>query len=338
MMVSGKSHKKILELHQKYGHVVRVAPDELSFTDPAAWTDIIGFRKRGQGENGKDPVFWKAQQHSVISANRDNHRRQRRVLAHGFSAQSMVDQQDLIQSYVNLLIQRLRENCGDGKRPLEVTSWFNWTTFDIIGDLVFGEPFGCLENSNYHPWISLIFSRIRTSSVSTVIRRFPFGSHFIKILLSKKALRRFHAHFQMTQEKVAKRLEMEGPRADFMESMASRNDNLQMSHPEILDNASLLIIAGSETTATALSGTTYLLASHPDVLAKVADEVRSSFDCEEDINLLSVQKLSYMLAVLHEALRVHPAVPTPSPRRAQPGGDTICGQYVPEGVSHDGFS
>ena len=31
------------------------------------------------------------------------------------------------------------------------------TTFDIIGDLAFGEPFGCLETSQNHGWIKLIF-------------------------------------------------------------------------------------------------------------------------------------------------------------------------------------
>ncbi|KPM36017.1 Isotrichodermin C-15 hydroxylase [Neonectria ditissima] len=329
-MFSGQSHKKILELHQKYGPVVRVAPDELSFTDPTAWTDIMGHRKRGQGENAKDPIFWKTQKHSVISADRDNHRRQRRVLAHGFSAQSMMEQRELIQDYVSLLIRRLRDNCSNGERPLEMTSWFNWTTFDIIGDLVFGEPFGCLENSNYHPWVSLIFDRVRMNAINVVLRRFPFGTKFVKMIVTKKAIENFHAHFQLTQEKVAKRLEMQDPRPDFMESMTGRKDKLQMSHPEILDNASLLIIAGSETTATALSGAAYLLATNPEVFTKLANEVRTSFESEDDIDLLSVQKLGYMLAVLNETLRVFPPVPTASPRRVQPGGDTICGKYVPE--------
>jgi cytochrome P450 len=100
-----------------------------------------------------------------------------------------------------------------------------------------------------------------------------------------------------------------------------------------LDNASLLIIAGSETTATTLSGATYMLLTHPEILQKVKDEVRLSFSSEAEIDLLSVQKLSYMMAVLQEALRMYPPVPAAIPRKAQPGGDTICGQYVPENVS-----
>lgn len=106
-----------------------------------------------------------------------------------------------------------------------------------------------------------------------------------------------------------------------------------MSHPEILDNASLLVIAGSETTATTLSAVTYLLATNPNALTAVTAEVRGAFATEEEIDLLSVQKLTYMLAVLNECLRIYPPVPTAIPRKAQPGGDTICGQYVPEDVS-----
>ncbi|OPB41811.1 cytochrome P450 monooxygenase [Trichoderma guizhouense] len=330
MIFSGKSHRKILELHQTYGDVVRVAPDELAYIDGTAWNDIMGHRKRGQGENGKDPVFWKSQQHSVISADRENHTRMRRTLAHGFSAQAMMDQQPLIQGYVDMLISRLRDNCADGTRPLEMTSWYNWATFDIIGDLAFGEPFGCLENSDYHPWVSLLFTRIRTSAANNVLRRFPFGEKLIQLLVSKQDRQKFQEHYQLTQEKVNKRLAETNPRADFMEVMTKREGAMKFSYPELLDNASLLIIAGSETTATTLSGVTYLLLTHPEVLQKTTDEVRSSFSNESEIDLLSVQKLNYMMAALQETLRMYPPVPTAIPRKAQPGGDVICGQYVPE--------
>jgi cytochrome P450 len=100
-----------------------------------------------------------------------------------------------------------------------------------------------------------------------------------------------------------------------------------------VDNSSLLIIAGSETTATTLSGVTYLLLTHHEILQKTINEVRSSFSCEAEIDLLSVQKLSYMMAVLQETLRIYPPVPATIPRKTQPGGDVICGQYVPENVS-----
>lgn len=94
-----------------------------------------------------------------------------------------------------------------------------------------------------------------------------------------------------------------------------------------------LIVAGSETTATALSGATFLLCTNPQVLSKLADEVRSSFTTEAEITLLSVQKLQYMLAVLDESIRTYPPVLGSVPREVRQGGDVICGHYLPAGVS-----
>jgi cytochrome P450 len=61
-------------------------------------------------------------------------------------------------------------------------------------------------------------------------------------------------------------------------------DNLVM-------NASVLIVAGSETTATVLSGVTYLLLRYPDKLAKLTDEVRSAFESEDDITMAKFSQL-----------------------------------------------
>lgn len=67
-------------------------------------------------------------------------------------------------------------------------------------------------------------------------------------------------------------------------------------------------------------------------MTRLVAEVRSSFDHEDEIDLISVQKLTYMMAVLNEALRIFPPVPIAIPRKAPAGGDTICGRYVPPGV------
>lgn len=99
-------------------------------------------------------------------------------------------------------------------------------------------------------------------------------------------------------------------------------------------NASTLIIAGSETTASLLSGVTFLLLKHPHALAKLTEEVRSAFKSEDDININSVGQLKYMLACLDEALRLYPPTPVGLPRVVSKGGATIVGNYVPENVSN----
>lgn len=69
------------------------------------------------------------------------------------------------------------------------------------------------------------------------------------------------------------------------------------------------------------------------VMEKLYQELTSTFSSEDDINLLSVQKLDYMFAVLHETLRIYPAVVAAIPRRAPPEGSTIGGRYIPPNVS-----
>ena len=94
----------------------------------------------------------------------------------------------------------------------------------------------------------------------------------------------------------------------------------------------MLIVAGSETTATALSGATYFLATHPEIRARIDAELRAHFRSEEEIDLLSVQKLDYLIATVHEALRIFPPVPSAIPRKAPPQGTTIGGEYIPGNV------
>lgn len=106
-----------------------------------------------------------------------------------------------------------------------------------------------------------------------------------------------------------------------------------MSFEQLSANAEILVLAGSETTATLLSGCTYLLLTNPDKMEKLKHEVRSAFASDSEITASSVNKLSYMLGVLNEALRLYPPVTSSLVRVVPPGGDMIADHWVPEGVS-----
>lgn len=101
----------------------------------------------------------------------------------------------------------------------------------------------------------------------------------------------------------------------------------------LVQNSTLFIAAGSETTATLLTATTYFLLTNPVYYEKVVSEVRSSFSDATDITLVSVSKLSWMLACLKESNRMFPVVPSWLPRRLVKGNAVIAGDVVPEGVS-----
>jgi cytochrome P450 len=94
-----------------------------------------------------------------------------------------------------------------------------------------------------------------------------------------------------------------------------------------------LLTAGTETTSTTLSGTIFLILTHPQVHERLKEEIRSTFKKAEDINFSSVHRLPYMIAVISEAMRMYPAVSLGLPREVPDGGCMIAGHFVPERAS-----
>jgi len=109
------------------------------------------------------------------------------------------------------------------------------------------------------------------------------------------------------------------------------NDEKGMTTQEIESNSSLLIIAGSETTATFLSGITYHLLQTPSVLQNLTSLIRSTFPTESSITFTALQQLEYFTACLEEAFRTYPPVPSGLIRTTLPEGSFIAGRYVPPG-------
>lgn len=217
------------DLHRQYGEVVRVAPDELAFANPTAWNDIHGHRTKGQLEMEKSAKFYrpiKGGPRDIVSADREEHSKLRRTLAHGFSEKSLRDQQPLIKKYVDLFVQRLHENCDGGSAKLDMTAWYNYTTFDIIGDLAFGEPFGCLENSRYHSWVSTILSLTRLGTIFQSLAMYPT----IKTLLdafvpfAERMNKQRQEFLNISKVKLKDRMEKYQDRPDLVEPMLKRAD------------------------------------------------------------------------------------------------------------------
>ena len=102
-----------------------------------------------------------------------------------------------------------------------------------------------------------------------------------------------------------------------------------MSREEIMKTAGSLIIAGSESTATLLSGAIYYLLKNPTSLRKLRSEIDSKFpDDLSEITFAKLASLPYLNAVLQETLRVYPPVPGILPRRTQLGGAVINGHLI----------
>ncbi|KAI0894774.1 cytochrome P450 ClCP1 [Annulohypoxylon nitens] len=320
------------KLHAKYGPVVRITPNELAYCDPQAWKDIYGHRSGGTPELPKYDHFYRAVNNvprGIINARRDEHAALRRQLSHGFSERSMQLQEPIIGSYVDLLIHRLQEQCEGGAVGLNMREWLNWTTFDVIGDLAFGSSFECLEKSDYHPWVKLLANSVQQTAMMQILAGVGLRP-LIKYILRMKKMA-ITDNQKLVRAKVQQRMDLGVERPDFIEGFVKKKKAGEMSLSQVSANAGTLIVAGSETTATLLSGAVFLLTTNPDKLQKVTEEVRSAFKNDDEITLTSVGKLSYMLACLNECLRAYPPVPTGMPRVSPKGGCFVLGKFVPEG-------
>ncbi|KAK7534219.1 cytochrome P450 [Phyllosticta citribraziliensis] len=342
--IRGEVPAHVAALHARYGPVVRVSPRELSYITAEAWRDIYGHKIGGRGGLEKDLSFYGPDtvgSNSIIRTNDTDHARQRRLLAHAFSDRALRDQEPLIQRYVDLLSEKMGEIAKTADATLDMVRYLNCCTFDIMGDLAFGEPLGLLEKSDYTPWVAAVFGTIKTNNIrNTITLNFPLFSTLLKkIFVTENMKERNRIHAQHSIERVDRRLARKTERPDIWgfvlrhQHGADPKANMSMTLPEMHANGSTLMIAGTETTATLLSGLTYHLLLNPPVYAKLTNEIRSAFCHPDKMNMSALASLPYLCACIEEALRIYPPVPVGLPRVVPPGGRIVCGKHVPGGTS-----
>ncbi|KAJ5644710.1 cytochrome P450 [Penicillium longicatenatum] len=126
----------------------------------------------------------------------------------------------------------------------------------------------------------------------------------------------------------------ESGQSDFSSYLRASHDHKAiLSREEILSNHSFLMIAGSETTATFLSGCTFFILKHPEVYKKLALQIRQRFSSPTEMTFSSLAEMSYLRSVLQESLRMYPPVPLGMPRVVPKDGAVVSGQFVPENTS-----
>ncbi|KAF5250385.1 hypothetical protein FANTH_4418 [Fusarium anthophilum] len=325
-------------LHDRYGVIVRVAPNEISYIDPQAWKDIYGFRKGKSGKFVKDITFYgpdAANGGGIFRADDENHARQRRVFSHAFSEKALLEQEPILCQYVNLLIASLYDTIQTGSHSrIDIERWYNFTTFDIMADLTFGEPLGLLTDQRLEGFVKNVMSFLKLQGMTQILRYYPKLKFLLDPLLIPKSIKENQAkNNQEAINKVNRRLERETDRADIWTLVMNQEAERSLSIREMHANGITFMVAGTETTATALTGLTYYLLMAPHKMKILTTEIRSAFSSEGDIDLSSLARLEYLSACLEEGLRMYPPVPNGPPRKVTQGGAAVCGHWLPENVS-----
>ncbi|OQD88916.1 hypothetical protein PENANT_c003G00194 [Penicillium antarcticum] len=342
-VLRGYNHLDILALHARYGPAIRISPDELAFNTTHSFHDIYGHRPGGCFQKDRchyiPPV--NGVDHLLCAVDDANYTRQKRLLAPAFSDKALKDQEGLIRGYVDTLINKLRLRVKHGDSLVDIKTWMNFTTFDITGDLMFGESFDCLKDSQLHPWIQMIFSSLKVMAFIGVFNQFPLIRGALDLLVPAEAKQKSQEHFDLTAQKVDRRLETNIGRPDFVSAILQnglRDDMGQdcakktMTRAEIHSNGFILIIAGSETSATLLSGCLFFLCTHAKAMNRLVSEIRTAFKKDSQITFGGQCGLTYLEAVIEESLRMYPPFVTNLARVAPQHGALVNGQFVPAGT------
>ncbi|PVH82542.1 cytochrome P450 [Cadophora sp. DSE1049] len=327
---------KVAELHNKYGPVVRLGPNELSYIDERVWKDIYGYHKEGGELQKHMPAINAIGGYGLFHNPSDvDHSRIRKLLSTGFSEKAIRDRESIIQGYISLLIKRLKEKVESGEK-LDVTWWFDCLGADIAGHFGYGESFDALETSTLPEFVPIMDKLLRGLTIGLALEQYPVLRTVGNML---RNLSPFEGTFKRLVEskidKREKRLDagQEGEVEDFYSLLTRNDDAVQQLGPKTIRIVSGdLIIAGSDTTATGLSVAIYLLLKNPFKLKILTKEIRSTFKSEDEITMISTNSLKYQTAVISESMRFFPAGPETTRRITNGGGNVICGEFVPGGT------
>jgi cytochrome P450 len=331
--LSGKYHLFTQKAHEDYGTVVRISPNELSFISAAAWNHIYA-RHQGNPPLPRDKTFFNdmlVDKKTLTMADTENHARLRKAMNPAFSSRALASQEPILQQNVELFLEKLHDHATRGLQ-LDLRLWYNYITFDMIGDLAFGESFGCLDSSKFHAWVQFVVDYFYVATLLQVVHRFCPLNKLLAVLIPSSLMEQKEQHAGLTAEKVKRRMKRRTDRLDFVHPLIEARDSGAISTDEIEQQASILILAGGETTSIALTSATFLLLQNPDKMENLTKELQTHFQHESEIDVSSIKKLVYLQAVIQETLRMFPPITNGFPRQTIIGGVQIDGHVVPDQV------
>lgn len=337
---TGRKAAWVHRLHLKYGDAVRIAPDEISWTNPEAWSDIYGHPSAQQSGTLKDPRFYGEAANGaqdIIRANFTDHSRFRRGFSHAFSERTMASYEPLLRTQVERLVEGVRSSlAADARRPIDLTQAFDLTTFDVMNEFCFGKPLYMHEKTENHEWMKSLHACAKAVGLFRIARYSPWASMLLPFFVPLSLVRKYRASFRLCAENVNIKMgSLTGDdknRRDLWSRLVDLPENAQFSREELHANSVIMMLAGAETTATLLTGLVYYLLTCEGPLDKLLTEIRGAFHSASDINFRALSQLPYLQACIDEGLRLFPPVPVGNARLVPPEGRVICGSLIPAKV------
>ncbi|KAL2256849.1 hypothetical protein VTK26DRAFT_1031 [Humicola hyalothermophila] len=314
--ITARSMKKLQlfaeteKLHAQYGDYVRVGPRELSIADPEAVKAIYG----SQSPCTKGPWYTLLEPRVPLFMARDKqeHARRRKVWDQAFTTKAIAAYDVRITGFINRLLSVIDRHQG---QPLDVAQWFAYFVFDVIEDLGFSQSPNMLEDGKE----AYIFKTIRADMFNIAL--FTHLPWLLPFLKRTPLLNRNYLEFwDWIANKVDKRAKNKPAQPDIFGPLLAAYHASPQSLRDRYDlhaDAQLIVIAGSDSVAAALTHIFFHLAWDPSLASRLQRELDALPDLSHDRHLAAVPLLD---AVINETLRLHPPVPSGTQRETPPGG------------------
>ncbi|KAF1961436.1 benzoate 4-monooxygenase cytochrome-like protein P450 [Byssothecium circinans] len=345
-ILSMRSHEMYREATDKYGSIARVGPNDLITTCPdllchmsairSLYTRTLWYNRSSRVEPGKDHLF------SLIDE--ETHTKRRQKMASGYSGKENISLEPSIDLRVQQLTQLIRSKyiSSTGPRapakPIDLAMKIQYFTLDVISHIGFGQAFGDLAaDDDVDGYITASEEGMSAMTFLCATGLVPFVQWppIARLIGPSEKDKTGHGRVMRTARRlVDERMKAQNPAKGEGSDMLASFIHRGMTRDEICTEAFLQILAGSDTTATAMRCTMLHLVAQPRVYRRLQEEIDGAVrdGLVEDGKVISeanARTLPYLNAVIREGLRVHPPVTDIVPKVVPKGGDT----YIIDGVT-----
>ncbi|QKQ75974.1 cytochrome P450 [Nostoc sp. TCL240-02] len=237
---------------------------------------------------------------SVITISGAEHQRQRQLLLPPFHGERMRSYSQIISDITEKVISQYQIG-----QPFNIRSIAQAITLRVIMQAVFGLDEGPRAEKLQH-FLGEMLEK-GSSVLSVALLYFPaLQRDFGPINFWGRQMRRQQAADKLIYEEIRERREQPDPsRTDILSLLMAAKDEAgqPMTDEELHDELMTLLIAGHETTATAIAWAFYWIHKIPSVRQKLLQELDSLGDNPDPS---AIFKLPYLNAVCSETLRIYP--------------------------------
>ncbi|KAK0118355.1 hypothetical protein ONS95_012643 [Cadophora gregata] len=290
-----KWHRVVQSLHSEYGDYVRTGPRELSVADPAAMSYILGYGAKP----GKGPVYDSMEESVNTTRDREFHTQRRKIW--DSSLRTLVSTYaPQIEGFTSTLLTSIRYSIGT---PLNVNSLALHYSYDVATQLAFGQAGGFISGNQSETAKSVMAGIKEATFALGLLYHVPW---IMTLLTTFAFLPGPMKGWNDWSEKMLKERKQRGTeKPDLMGYLIANTPDTKKGNNLLFAESRVIVAAGSDTTATALTTLFTLLASSPNIVSQIRQEIDPklsstppTFSCSTSYHVLD--------SIINETLRLYP--------------------------------